>query len=163
MTSFRRLLFLSGLGATLVLGASAAQATWPAGAWRTIPGQTCAAPVPVAGGMTRVNCPYVSDTAHAAAEVVGYYIDYNIHNSGSNKCALTAACRQSWTGAAFVCGTASSQANEGNNDLWGHGFSTIAPGSGFAAASPWDYFFVELQLCSQTTLYDVWGVGYGGS
>jgi hypothetical protein len=150
--------------ASLIIGAavslsSVANAAWPSGGTRTIPGQTCVVH-PFGIDTHGFDCPFVSDYSGTVDTYWGNYnsgIYADFHVTASDNLSVD-GCRQSWTGSAAVCasdGTTFASA-AGPVDLGAPGFSTITVGT----ATQWDYFYTYVASVGSSTIDHIYGVGY---
>ena len=142
--------------ACLTGAAAAAKATWLSGGFRTMHSLNSFGISTKNGFSCRKSntyfyCPFVSDsTAFFGGDSVGAYVDYNQdHVDGY---VTASACRQSFTGSAYVCAPGNSTYETGELDVAISGFANAG------AASVFDYFFVVVTRSgANETLYNVRG------
>ena len=152
MTKRSPVLIAIGMSLGMWLGAGKVGAAWPTGSIRTLPGQTCVWGFSL--GAQPIFCPFVSssDTYYAGNNST-IYVDYHVSASGTGKQTQAYACRQSYTGSAFACGSTSTAVGTGPHDLYVSGFANIG-----GTTTIYDYFYVTISTTE--TIDAVWGVGY---
>ena len=142
-----------GLVVSLLLLSLEAHAVWPSAGIRTMTGQMCHWGFKL--DTQPIFCPFVSESDTWYAPQQGTtYVDYHVSSSLSGQATTASACRQSYTGTAYVCGTASQRSGTGNWDMFVYGFAFL---SGTSTIN--DYYYVDVS--SSETIDVVYGVGYG--
>jgi hypothetical protein len=159
----KRTTILAGIGVAFGLwtGVLSADAAWPSGEWRTLPGPSCT-PFTVLVDSSDSYCPFVSDYISDADSFYAgnnglVYVDFHVFSTrGSGNGTQAEACRQSYTGSAVACGADSSESDGtvGIKHLAIAGFDTIA-----GTANTSDYFYVHILTTEDVD--QVYGVAYG--
>ena len=142
-----------GLVAGIALGGAVADASWPAGSVRTIPGGTCAFGLRL--DSLPISCPFISDSdTYGALSNTYIYADYHVASSNGGWTTVE-PCRQSYTGSAAVCGSGSSPVSgNGPHDIGLSGFSSL---SGNTID---DYYYTVITTTESIDV--VYGIGYVG-
>jgi hypothetical protein len=140
---------LCGFALAFTFYESPANAAWPSGGSRTLPGAACS------GTSSTRYCAYVSDYGTFWGPDNGdTYVDYHeTHASGGVVAA--SSCWQSYTGTSASCYTPQTTATSGAQDLYIPGFYYVS-----ASADPTDYFYVELVAGGGDTIDSIYGVAY---
>jgi hypothetical protein len=152
MTRTRWTLFALAIAAGLTFSSPNADAGWPSGGVRTLPGQMCVWGFKL--DTQPIYCPYVSSSdSYYAGSNQYIYVDYDVSSSFSGASTSAEACHQSYTGSAYVCGQTSVASGTGHHDLGVLGFASLG-----GTWSIYDYFYVT--IWTSETIDNVYGVGY---
>jgi hypothetical protein len=105
-------------------------------------------------------CPFVSDYGDNGDSFLSLdnqtiYIDYLVNSSASGKWTAISPCRQSWTGAAAVCGSGVTEMDgtTGFKDEGMSGFASVA------GTDPSDYYYVA--VITTEWINNILGVYFG--
>jgi hypothetical protein len=152
MTRNHWTLFALAIAAGVTFTSRNADADWPTGGVRTLPGQTCVWGFKI--DTQPIYCPFVSSSDSYYAGANGYlYVDYDVSSSVSGETTTAYACHQSYTGSAYVCGEENGASGTGHHDLGVLGFASLG-----GTWSIYDYFYVVISTTE--TIDNVYGVGY---